>query len=78
MSDYKSTTNFTNSTTTQPSKTMKEHMKYCKNLNESAVSELSKAQTQQELNDIMANTFKAAQNDLGRPLTYSELRERFG
>ena len=80
MSDYKSTTNF-NSTTSisaQPSKTMKEHMNYCNTLNDSHVSALNKAQTQQELNQVMANTFKAAEKDLGCKMTYAELRERFG
>ncbi len=47
-------------------------------LNTQAVAEIKNAISFQEVTDIMNNSFKKAEEELGRPMTYAEMRERFG
>ncbi len=72
MSNNKPTANFTQSNN------MEEHMKYCERLNYTAKTLICNADNQTQLNQVMNATIKAAEKDLNRPMTYAEMRERFG
>ncbi len=54
------------------------HLEFCQKLNSKGVKDLNSSNTQQELNNAMTNVIKSASNDLSRPMTYAEMRERFG
>lgn len=60
------------------SKSVSEHLEKCAKLNEKAVNSMNSNQTQQELDNTMKSIIKEASSDLGRPMTYAEMRERFG
>jgi hypothetical protein len=47
-------------------------------LNTQAVNQIKNAISFEEVTNIMNNTFKKAEEELGRPMTYAEMRERFG
>lgn len=72
MSFNNPTTNFTQSNN------MREHMQYCERLNNTGISLLNNAQNQSQLNQAISTTIEAAEKDLNRPMTYAEMRERFG
>ena len=60
------------------SNTESNHLEFCNKLNNKAVNDLNSSTTQQQLNDSIKNVINSANNDLGRPMTYAEMRERFG
>ncbi len=56
-----------------------ENKKYCNQLNQAAVNILNTSNlTQNVLDQIITATLTAAEQNLGHPMTYSEMRERFG
>ncbi len=59
-------------------KNLSQNLQFSQQLNNVGVKYLTKATTQEELNTVMSTVLKAAERDLGRPMTYSEMRERFG
>ncbi len=52
---------------------------FFKKLNDNAVKNMTANSTNQNaLNNIMSSTIKQAEEHMGRPMTYAEMRERFG
>lgn len=47
-------------------------------LNTQAVNQINNAKTLDKVENIINNTFKKAEEELGRQMTYAEMRERFG
>ena len=66
------------SSTFNISKSKFEHLEKCTKLNEKAVNSMNSRQTQEELDNTMKSIIKEASSDLNRPMTYAEMRERFG